>query len=318
MDALLAPLAIIIERTWGYPSLLLKTLGHPVMWFGALIALLDRSLNKPEKSAVERRDAGVFAIAVLLLVVLVASLLLTFIVRSLPFGWVVEALLASTLLAQKQLGEAVAAVAEALRSSLAEGRLAVSPIVGRDPENLDEAGVARAAIETLAENASDGVVAPLFWLMLFGLPGIALYKALNTADSMIGHKTERYREFGWASARFDDLANLVPARLTAGLIVVATFFVRGASPSRAWAAARRDAPKHRSPNAGWPEAAMAGALSFSLGGPRSYSGELVDLPAMGEGRRDLNAEDIESALALYRAKLNVMLVLVVIVALLLW
>jgi len=201
----------------------------------------------------------------------------------------------------------VAAVARGLRQSLAAGREAVSHVVGRDPQVLDEAGVAGAAIETLAESTSDGVVAPWFWLVLFGLPGIAAYKAINTADSMIGHRNERYRDYGWAAARLDDLVNLVPARLTALMVVVACFFVPNASPGNAWKAAWRDAGKHKSPNAGWPEAAFAGALRISLGGPRAYDGEVVDLPAMGDGTRALASAHIEWALVLYRATLNVLL-----------
>src|SRR5690606_9209163 len=156
-------------------------------------------------------------------------------------------------LAQKELGRAVGAVADALQSSLAEGREAVSEIVGRDPQALDEAGVSRAAIETLAESASDGVIAPLFWLLVLGLPGIVLYKAINTADSMIGHLNERYRHYGWAAAKLDDLVNWIPARLTLVLVTMACFFVPHASPGMAWTTACRDARKHASPNSGWPE-----------------------------------------------------------------
>jgi adenosylcobinamide-phosphate synthase len=237
-------------------------------------------------------------------------------VRSIPLGWVVEILLATPFLAQKELGRAVRAVADALGVSLDAGREAVSHIVGRDPQALDEAGVARAAIETLAESTSDGVVAPWFWLVLLGLPGIALYKAINTADSMIGHLNERYRDYGWAAARLDDLVNWLPARLTAVLITTACFFTDHASPGKAWAAARRDASKHASPNSGWPEASFAGALGFALGGPRSYAGELVDLPTFGEGKSALVASDILRALVLYRSTLNVLLGLSVVIGLL--
>jgi len=209
-------------------------------------------------------------------------------------------------------------VATALRNSLQAGREAVSHVVGRDPQVLDEAGVARAAIETLAESTSDGVVAPWFWLVLLGLPGIALYKAINTADSMIGHLNERYRDYGWAAAKLDDLVNWIPARLTALLVTAACFITPHASPSKAWEAARRDAHKHASPNAGWPEAAFAGALGFRLGGPRSYDGEVVDLPSFGNGKSALVGSDILRALVLYRATLNVLLGLSVVLALLAW
>jgi adenosylcobinamide-phosphate synthase len=178
--------------------------------------------------------------------------------------------------------------------------------------------VSRAAIETLAESTSDGVVAPWFWLVLLGLPGIALYKAINTADSMIGHLNERYRDYGWAAARLDDLVNWIPARLTAVLITAACFATPHASPGQAWATARRDARKHASPNSGWPEASFAGALGFRLGGPRSYAGEVVDLPSFGEGKSELVGSDILRALVLYRSTLNVLLGLSVVIGLLVW
>ncbi len=182
------------------------------------------------------------------------------------------------------------------------GRAAVSQIVGRDPESLDEAAVSRAAIESLAENFSDGIVAPAFWLGVGGLAGGVVYKAVNTADSMIGHRTEKHEDFGWASARFDDLVNIPASRLTALLIVCAAFFVSGASAENAWRAVWRDAGKHRSPNAGWPEAAMAGALGLALAGPRVYGGVTVHDATMGAGgRREVSAADIRAALKLYRA-----------------
>ena len=313
MHALIAPLALAIERLTGYPQGLVRRIGHPVIWMGSLIALLDRTLNTGTS-----RGRGVLALSLLLLATAVVTIPLAIFLRAIPFGWVLEALFATSLLAQKSLHDAVAAVAAALRRSLAEGRSAVSQIVGRDPETLDEGGVARAAIESLAESTSDGVVAPLFWLLIGGLPGIALYKAVNTADSMIGHKTERHLAFGWAAARFDDLLNLVPARLTALLIAGAAFFVKTAHPEAAWATALSDAKKHESPNAGWPEAATAGALGFALGGPRFYDGELVDLPRFGAGRAELGPDDIDRALTLYRATLNVTLAVTLLVALILW
>jgi adenosylcobinamide-phosphate synthase len=309
MYALVAPLALIIERLVGYPDTLVKRIGHPVMWMGALIARLDDRLNN------RTRGRGVLALLILLAVTGAVAVALASLCRMIPFGFIVEALLASTLLAQKSLGDAVRKVATALRNSLREGRLAVSHIVGRDPEALDEPGVARAAIESLAESTSDAVIAPLFWLLLLGLPGIALYKAANTADSMIGHKTERHLQFGWAAARFDDLVNLIPARLGALLISAAARFVPGADGRAAWSTALSDAKKHESPNAGWPEAAMAGALGFALGGPRSYDGEVVDLPGFGTGRADLGPDDIDRALRLYRAVLNLTLAVTAVIGL---
>lgn len=314
MHVFLAPLALLLERLVGYPPALFKRVSHPVVWMGAWLGWLDRRLNQ----GTHRRLKGVLALALLLAVSLAIAIAIRIGLSFLAFGWIAEALLATTLLAQKELGRAVRAVADGLSTSLAEGRRQVAHIVGRDPDQLDEPGVARAAIESLAESTSDGVVAPAFWLMLFGLPGIVLYKAANTADSMIGHKSERYLEFGWAAARFDDLLNLVPARLSALLIAGAAFWVKGAHPEKAWSTALRDARKHASPNAGWPEAAFAGALGFSLGGPRSYQGESIDLPQMGEGRRDLGPADIRTALALYAMTLNLLLGLALCLAVLLW
>jgi len=315
MHPLVAPLALFVERRFGYPDPLLRTIGHPVIWMGRLIAFMEQGLNRPGKSAKERREGGLVTLLTLLLATLALTVALVEVTRWVSQGWILEALFATTLLAQKELGRAVGAVADALEVSLPSGREAVRHIVGRDPEALDEAGVARAAVETLAENASDGVIAPLFWLVLLGLPGIALYKAINTADSMIGHLDDRYRDFGWAAAKLDDLVNWIPARLTAGLFVVAAFLVRRASPTGAWRAARRDAPAHKSPNAGWPEAALAGALGFGLGGPRAYGGIVVDLAPMGRGRRDLGPADIRRALGLFRAMLGLALVLCLVQAL---
>lgn len=318
MDSLIAPLALAIERRLGYPQKLADTIGHPVVWFGKLISFCETRLNTDARTGPQRKLAGLVALALLLLCVLIVTVGIRTILSWLPFGWLVEMLLATAFLAQKELGRAVEAVSEALRQSLSAGREAVSHVVGRDPQALDEAGVARAAVETLAESTSDGVVAPWFFLVLFGLPGIALYKAVNTADSMIGHLNDRYRDYGWAAARLDDVLNWIPARLTAMLITIACFFVPGASPSKAWATARRDARKHESPNAGWPESAFAGALGFQLGGPRSYDGEMVDLPAFGTGKTALGASDIMLALLLYRWTLDVLLAASALLALMLW
>lgn len=307
-----ALLALILERLVGYPDALVRRIGHPVIWMGKLIGALDTHLND------RTRGRGVLALVLLLSITAAIAVPLWAILRSIPFGWVIEAVLATSLLAQKSLRDAVQAVVVALQHSLPDGRAAVSHIVGRDPEVLDEAGVARAAIESLAESTSDGVIAPLFFLVVGGLPGIALYKAVNTADSMIGHKTERHLQFGWAAARFDDLLNLIPARLTALLIAGGAFFVKAAGPESAWATALRDARKHESPNAGWPEAAFAGALEFQLGGPRSYDGEPVDLPSFGNGRAELGPADIDRALTLYDATLNVAAVATAVVAVLVW
>ncbi len=297
----LALAALAIEAALGYPQGLYARIGHPVTWLGALIAALDRTLNRERDSATRRKAAGVAALLVLLAVTLIASLLLVKLCSLLgPLALLPLALLASSLLAQRSLYEHVARVADGLETGLPDGRKAVSMIVGRDPDSLDEAGVARAAIESLAENFSDGIVAPAFWLAVGGLPGIALYKAVNTADSMIGHRTPRHLAFGWAAARLDDLVNLPASRLTALLLVASAATIRDADPASAWRAVRRDAARHRSPNAGWPEAAMAGALDLRLAGPRIYGAVRVEDGWMGDGRPEANAADIRRALMLYR------------------
>ncbi|CAN7619820.1 adenosylcobinamide-phosphate synthase CbiB [Bosea sp. LjRoot90] len=294
--------ALVTEAAIGYPARLFAWIGHPVTWIGGLIAWLDRSLNRESASFAVRRMAGVAALLILLGVTLAAALALVALCRLAGvLALLPLALLASTLLAQRSLHDHVADVAAGLeRDGLAGGRKAVSMIVGRDPESLDEAGVARAAIESLAENFSDGVVAPAFWLGAGGLPGGALYKAINTADSMIGHKHPRHLAFGWAAARLDDLVNLPASRLTALLLIAAAALDRNADAGTAWRAVRRDAQRHRSPNAGWPEAAMAGALGLRLAGPRVYGSVRVEDGWMGDGRAEATAADIRRALTLYR------------------
>jgi adenosylcobinamide-phosphate synthase len=235
-----------------------------------------------------------------------------------PLGIVGVALAASALLAQRSLHDHVEGVATALeRDGLVVGREAVSRIVGRDPQALDEAGVARAAIESLAENFSDGVVAPALWIAVGGIAGGAIYKAINTADSMIGHRTRRHQAFGWAAARLDDLVNLPASRLSALLLVAAAAATSGASASQAWRAVIRDASHHRSPNAGYPEAAMAGALDLALAGPRAYAGVWVGDAVMGRGRRAATAADIRAALMLFRRADAMLIGLVAVLATLL-
>ena len=298
----LAFLALLIELMLGYPDWLVRSIGHPVTWMGRLIEALDHKLNHEEDSPTRRRAAGAIAIVALIAVAGLVAYALEHNLPRLPFGLLVLAVLASTLLAQRSLYAHVARVAAALeQDGLEAGRKAVAQIVGRDPEALDESGVARAAIESLAENFSDGVVAPAFWMSVAGLPGAAIYKAINTADSVIGHRTPRHADFGIAAARLDDLVNLPASRLAAVLIVAAAWFADRTSAANAWRAVRRDAPHHRSPNAGYPEAAMGGALGLALAGPRRYGGVLVDDTMMGDGQRDANAADIRAALALYRS-----------------
>ncbi len=282
--------------------MLFKRIGHPVTWIGSLIALLDKKWNRESASFSQRKAAGIVALSVFLALTVLVAWLVQSILLLLPLGLLLVAVLGASLPAQKSLEQHVEAVAIALeREGIDGGRKAVSMIVGRDPQALDEAAICRAAIESLAENFSDGIVAPSLWLGLLGLPGGAGYKAINTADSMIGHRSPRHEAFGWASARLDDLVNLPASRLSGGLFVVAAFFVKGASPKGAIAAIRRDARHHRSPNAGWPEAALAGALGFALAGPRSYGGQMIEARFMGEGgRATLVAGDIRTALRLAR------------------
>ena len=310
----IAAVALLMERLFGYPSALHRWIGHPVEWMGKLIGWLDRFFNDPPTDKLR----GVQALLVLLGITLSVTLLLTHYLRKTESGWIIEALLASTLLSQKSLEDHVRAVADGLSRSLKAGREAVRHIVGRDPQKLDASGVAKGAIESLAENMSDGVTAPLFWLLVGGLPGIALYKAINTADSMIGHKTEQYFDFGWPAARLDDLVNLVPARITGWVIAAAGALTGNASGAEAVRAMARDARQHVSPNAGWPEAAMAGALGLSLGGPRSYKGRSVNLAWMGNGRKKLTESDITDALRLYNTGLNILTALVVVACVISW
>ena len=295
----LALAALIVEALIGYPAPLYRAIGHPVTWMGRWLAWLEAGLNRADAASATRRAAGVLALCLYLAPVALIAWAATRVCASggAP-GFALLALLAASLPAQRSLGVHVNAVAEGLDASLEEGRRAVAKIVGRNPDVLDEAGVARAAIESLAENFSDGVVAPILWIALGGLVGGALYKAINTADSMIGHRDERHKAFGWATARFDDLVNLPASRLAALWLILAGR--PGVSARDAARAIWRDASHHRSPNAGWPEAAMAGALGLKLAGPRVYGETLVDDGFMGSGRREADATDIRRALRLYK------------------
>ena len=298
------PLALVglaIEALIGYPAPLYRAIGHPVTWIGRWLGILEALLNLPFLSFAARRALGVVALSLTLAPVALVAWAVT---RALVFrgaiGFAALAVLAASLPAQRSLAAHVRAVADGLDASLEEGRRTVAAIVGRNPKALDEAGVARAAIESLAENFSDGVVAPILWIALGGLIGGALLKAINTADSMIGHKDDRYAAFGWAAARLDDCVNLPASRLAALWLIIAAASTPGASARRAARTVWRDASLHRSPNAGWPEAAMAGALNLELAGPRVYGETLVDDAFMGAGKRDANTADIRRALGLYR------------------
>lgn len=299
----LALAALLLEALLGYPAWLYAAIGHPVSWVGRIIGFAERRLNAPDRAAQDRRGRGAAFMIGLLFAVGFGALWLHLALAVSIVGQAALALLAATLIAQRSLYAHVRDVADGLDGSLEDGRMAVARIVGRNVDELDEAGVSRAAIESLAENFSDGVVAPTFWLALLGLPGATLYKTINTADSMIGHKTARYREFGFAAAKIDDVANWAAARISGALIVAAAAFGRETWPLRGWRVMRRDAGKHASPNAGWPEAAMAGALHVRLGGPRAYGGNVVDGAWLGDADEPVDRHTIRRALKLYRRAL---------------
>ncbi len=275
-------IALILDAIFGEPRWIWSRLAHPAVLMGRAVDWLDRTHNHGD----DRFRAGLFGFGFLA----ISAWIIGWVLAALPGGFVIEVALAAILIAQKSLVTHVRAVADALRLSTGDGRLAVAQIVGRDTSEMDGPDVARAAIESAAENLSDGVIAPVFWFLIAGLPGLMLYKLTNTADSMIGYLNPKYADFGKAAARFDDALNWIPARLTAFLIV-ALYLQPGA-----WKIIRRDAPLHRSPNAGWPESATAAVLGVALSGPRSYGGRHRDLPWVnGEGRRDANPTDIDRA-----------------------
>ncbi len=301
-------LGALIEACLGWPAKLHGRIGHPVVWIGQLISMCERTLNTGDASA--RRLKGTVTLSVLLLVTIGCAALIA---NLLPGGWIGVALtgvLAWPFIAARSLNDHVKAVATPqMQGDLAGARRAVSMIVGRNPETLDSEAINRAALESLAENASDGVIAPLFWGVLFGLPGLVGYKALNTADSMIGHRNARYEHFGWAAAKLDDLANLIPARLTALLIAASTGrFIQ------VLATTRRDARHHRSPNAGWPETAMAAGLGVRLSGPRMYDGQPTDDPFLNPDAPDPLPADINEGLRLFRRSMLLGAVLLLFIA----
>ncbi|MBI1172732.1 cobalamin biosynthesis protein CobD [bacterium] len=305
--------AMAVDAALGWPDRIYDRIGHPVTWIGDVIDRAERRFNSSALPFWRRRMNGVL---VCLGIAAMAGLIAQLIVWSLPHGpWgaVLTGVFAWPLVAARSLHDHVRRVATLLaRGDLQGARDAVAMIVGRDPATLDQAGVARAALESLAENASDGVVAPLFWGVVLGLPGIAAYKAINTMDSMIGHMSPRYRAFGWAAARLDDLVNLIPARLTAVLLVA----VAGSGWKMALKVMIADAGHHRSPNAGWPEAAMAGALGIRLSGPRVYDGEVTSEPWVNEGAPDPGPIDLGRGLNLYLAAVLALALVIAVVALL--
>jgi len=275
--------ALLLDAAFGEPGWLWSRITHPAVMMGHVVGWFDRRLNTGQS----RRAKGVMTAMLLLTGAIIIGLALGML------GPVIETLCAAILLAQRSLVQHVQAVADALRRSVADGRTAVSLIVSRDCREMTPSQVSRSAIESASENLSDGVIAPAFWFLIAGLPGLLAYKAINTADSMIGYRNDRYEEFGWASARLDDLLNLIPARLTS--LMIATL----SGQLRAWPAIMADAHNHRSPNAGWPEAAMARALDIALSGPRSYDGKMRDLAWVNEpARQDIGPDDIDATIAM--------------------
>jgi adenosylcobinamide-phosphate synthase len=310
--------ALLLDRIVGDPDWLWRRLPHPVVFFGAMIGWCDRTFNRKRLGDDALRISGVLVIAGLLLWSLFCGWLLhRLFMQAGLFGWLLETIVVAVFLAQKSLADHVSRVAAGLRTGgLEGGRRAVSMIVGRDPETLNEPAVCRAAIESLAENFSDGVVAPAFWYALLGLPGLLAYKMLNTADSMIGHKSPKYLHFGWASARLDDIANIPAARLSILLIAAGAAIRKGRRATLdALGVALRDHGLHRSPNSGWPEAAMAGALDLQLAGPRIYAGAQVSEPMInGAGRSIAAVADVETGVSIFYGACASLVALVVLIA----
>ncbi|HEY1506174.1 MAG TPA: adenosylcobinamide-phosphate synthase CbiB [Stellaceae bacterium] len=295
-------LALAIDLAFGDMAVVFRYLPHPVAMAERAIGVFDRRLNREGRSDVARQLRGAMTVAVLIGAAFAIGWALDEYLRVVHYAWAIEALLVAVLLTQRSLFEHVTAVGKALQSEgLLGGRTAVAKLVGRDPESLDEYGVARAAIGSLFENFSDGVIAPGFWYLLLGLPGLFAYKTASALASTIGHRSPRYLYFGWAAARFDDLLNWIPARLTAVLIWLAALVLPGAHGGASVRTTLADARKHRSANAGWPEAAAAGALGLALGGPRRYVGTVMNEPWLGDGRARATVADIGNALRLYLA-----------------
>ncbi len=290
-------LGMVIDALLGEPKWIWSRVTHPIVMIGKIISLADKLLNR----ASHRKLKGIFFLFLLILLGLFTGWLLS------QFGGFTEIIVIAILIAQKSLSEHVISVASALRISIAEGRLAVSKIVGRDTCSMDEPQVVRAAIESASENFSDGVIAPIFWYMIGGLPGMVVYKCVNTADSMIGFKTETYVDFGWASARFDDLLNWLPARLSAFVLLMSG----GNILLNGWTDIASGAKLHRSPNAGWPEAAMASLLNVALAGPRSYEGRLQDFDWVNKnGNRSASPYEIERAVRMLWLAWSIVFVIV--------
>lgn len=322
LNALALALALVLDAVFGEPNWLWKQLPHPVVLIGRFIGWLDQHMNRESHTPFRRKRAGITALIRLIFVVVAVTVALLFLALQIHplLAFALNTLIGAIFLAQRSLHDHVAAVYRPLYAGdLPAARQALSMIVGRKTDALDEEGIARAALESLAENHSDGIIAPAFWMLIGGAPGIAVYKAINTADSMIGYKTERHRDFGWASAKLDDVANYVPARVSVGLIMLSVLITKLSGKRDTfnwpdWETIRRDAPTHASPNAGWPEASYATSIGVALGGPRTYPDHSVEARYINDaGRKDLRAADIRQGLALFRATCAATLLVVVLV-----
>lgn len=308
-------LALLIDRIFGDPRIIWQNIPHPIVLYGAAITFFDKRLNRKSVKPSLRKVYGCFAILILMTIVFFVGVFVSILLRQMGvLGTIVEAVLASIFLAQKSLVDHVSDVARAFQQrSLEKARHAVSMIVGRETDSLDENGVCRAAIESIAENSSDGVVAPAFWFLILGFPGLFCYKMLNTADSMIGYKNPRYKDFGWGAARLDDIANYLPARLTCGIIIVALyFFDTYAAAKRAFGVIMQDARFHRSPNAGFPECAFAGGLDIQLSGPRIYDGVRGEEPFQNVDGKQACPKDISRAIRLFQQSMTVLFFVILI------
>ena len=292
-------LALIVEAYIGEAKFVFNKVRHPIRIIGDIIDFFDVKLNREDRAETDRAFRGGLVVIIIVSLAISVGYCISWLSLNHTLGWVIEFLGLISLISARSLYDHVSTVANDLRKSLEQGRRAVAHIVGRDPNHLDEHGVARASIESLAENFGDGVIAPVFWYVLFGFPGILVYKAVNTLDSMIGYRTKRYRAFGMTAARLDDVLNLIPARLAGLFLIFASAFVPTAKPLKSIKIMLRDSRFHRSPNAGWPEGAMAGALGLSLAGPRQYTNLTENDPWIGEGKKNVTPKDITKALYLY-------------------
>ncbi|MBI0168974.1 MULTISPECIES: adenosylcobinamide-phosphate synthase CbiB [Bartonella] len=308
-------LALLIDRSIGDPDWIWRKVPHPVAAFGAGIKWFETRFNRKSMSPRRRKWFGIIAILILLLASFVVGLFIHKLLLGLGgAGVIIEALVASIFIAQKSLVDHVGKVEQAFKQgSLAEARSAVSLIVGRETKNLDESAICRAAIESLAENSSDGVVAPVFWFLILGLPGLFCYKLVNTADSMIGYENERFKDFGWASARLDDVVNFIPARVTAFIVILTSgLFINWKAAAKALEVVKKDARHHHSPNAGFPECAFAGALDVKLLGPRIYSGKAVDEPFQNDSGTMAGPADIYRAIRLFKRLMDVLFLIILV------